>query len=295
MRFTLEEFKEKLKGLPYVCLSEKYINARTKLKFQCLNCNHVFESTPDNILHGHNCPYCSKHHTFTKEEIINKLNDKYVVKNIDFKTNKDYVFLSCKKHGNFKITSTRIMQGKGCPTCAKEKAQKHKTNKQYLSELKVLNLDRIYDFSKVNYVNAKTPVIVICKKCGKEFSKNPRVFFRKTAKACPYCNYYIGERLVEDYLIEHKIKFIAQYSFKNTEISRLRFDFYLPDLNIVIEYQGEQHYRAVSYWGGEKRFAQQQKNDQRKRDFCKENNIQEIEISYKENVIDVLDKLFYNK
>lgn len=60
----------------------------------------------------------------------------------------------------------------------------------------------------------------------------------------------------------------------------LRFDFYLPAYNCCIEFQGEQHYKAVKYFGGEKHFQKQQSNDCIKRQYCIDNNIKLIEIPY---------------
>lgn len=65
------------------------------------------------------------------------------------------------------------------------------------------------------------------------------------------------------------------------------FDFYLPNNNICIEYQGKQHYQIIDYFGGEKGFEDRQRNDNIKKEFCKTNNIPLLEIQYgetKENI-----------
>lgn len=290
--FTLEILKNKLKesSLLYECVSSEYINARTKLDFKCLRCDRVFNTTPDNILRGHGCPYCAKIVSATEDEIRQKIGDRYIIKSLQFKNNSDTVLLSCKEHGDFRIPVRRILKDCGCQKCAALRAQtnQRKTTQQFLGEIQWRNYDEVYDFSKTVYVNAKTKITVICKKCGKEFSKDPRLFYHGTMKACPYCNYYAGEEIIKNILQENKIDYIWQYSFKESEISRLSFDFYLPGLNTVIEYQGMQHYKAVRCWGGEKRLKQQQTNDQRKRDYCKKNGIKEIEVSYKESPLTVL-------
>ena len=58
------------------------------------------------------------------------------------------------------------------------------------------------------------------------------------------------------------------------------FDFYLVDYNILIECQGEQHYKPISVFGGEKGFKLQQKRDNIKRNYCKNHNIHLIELPY---------------
>lgn len=77
------------------------------------------------------------------------------------------------------------------------------------------------------------------------------------------------------------IEYLSQYSFNDLkDISLLRFDFYLPEFNILIEYQGEQHYKSIEGRGGEKSFRDRIKKDSMKRDYCLRNDIKLIEIPY---------------
>ena len=90
-----------------------------------------------------------------------------------------------------------------------------------------------------------------------------------------------GEKKIKDILSLLKINFIQQKTFNNLKNkSNLKFDFFLPDYNCCIEYQGEQHYRAVEYFGGEEEFKKQKERDNIKKQWCKENNIKLIEIPY---------------
>ncbi len=54
----LEETKKIAHRMNLKCLSEIYIDAKTKLSYKCLGCNHVWESTPSNIKTGYGCPVC---------------------------------------------------------------------------------------------------------------------------------------------------------------------------------------------------------------------------------------------
>lgn len=95
-----------------------------------------------------------------------------------------------------------------------------------------------------------------------------------------------GERKIIQILTENNIKFEEQKTFPNGRYPNtqqlMRFDFYLPDYNILIEYDGEQHFRPVNGWGGEDRFLQQQQRDNYKNDWCKNHNIKLIRIPYTE-------------
>ena len=98
-----------------------------------------------------------------------------------------------------------------------------------------------------------------------------------------------GEREISEYLREHKIKYEIQYGFPDLVGGLpLKFDFAIFDKNdkliALIEYQGEQHFEIVDFFGGEKKFERQQMNDERKRSYCKNKGIPLIEIPYWENI-----------
>lgn len=82
---------------------------------------------------------------------------------------------------------------------------------------------------------------------------------------------------------------IPQYTFDGCRNKKqLPFDFFLPDLNTVIEYQGKQHFEPIKYFGGDVQFEKRTINDNIKRNFCQDNNIPLLEIKYDENIEEVL-------
>lgn len=84
-----------------------------------------------------------------------------------------------------------------------------------------------------------------------------------------------------------EIDFKEEYSFDDLKYkNKLRFDFYLPKENICIEFQGKQHYEPIDFFGGEKGFHERVKRDNLKREYCKNNDIKLIEVSYKEKNIE---------
>lgn len=110
---------------------------------------------------------------------------------------------------------------------------------------------------------------------------------------CPKCMASTGEEQIMHYFKEHNIKY--EYSFKPKtclDKKRLHYDFKVN--NILIEYQGRQHYEPVSIFGGQTIFKRQQRHDQIKRDWAIEHGYREIEIKYDQNINDILDKLFNN-
>ena len=94
-------------------------------------------------------------------------------------------------------------------------------------------------------------------------------------------------------LENHEVSFIKQYSIKYKG-NNYRIDFFIPSINLIIEYNGEQHYKPVKWFGGAKKFHNQQQRDKNVRDYCRENNIKLLEISYLQYPIieQLLDVIF---
>lgn len=90
-----------------------------------------------------------------------------------------------------------------------------------------------------------------------------------------------GEVLVSKILKQNDIRYIPQYKFKECrDIYPLSFDFYLPDYNMCIEYDGKQHFEPINYFGGEEKFKKQKEHDQMKKDYCEYNNIGLLRLPY---------------
>ena len=92
----------------------------------------------------------------------------------------------------------------------------------------------------------------------------------------------IGEGEVANYLGEKNIRFERQKTFEGCKDKNLlKFDFYLPDYNCCVEYQGIQHYKPVERFGGEEAFKENQRRDLLKKEYCENNNIKLLTPSYK--------------
>ena len=96
-------------------------------------------------------------------------------------------------------------------------------------------------------------------------------------------------------MINYNISFNKQYVFNDCKnILVLHFDFYLPDYNCCVEYDGIQHFKPIKRFGGIVSFEENLIRDKIKNEYCKNNNIHLIRISYKENVNDKLNYEFTN-
>lgn len=104
----------------------------------------------------------------------------------------------------------------------------------------------------INLKYPKTPVCIICKKHG-EFWQTPSHHINSKC-GCPRCYKSKGELEIELILLKNNISYIGQYEIdidKSIRVSgKTYIDFYLPNLNIAIEYNGKQHYIPQEYFGG---------------------------------------------
>jgi hypothetical protein len=101
---------------------------------------------------------------------------------------------------------------------------------------------------------------------------------------CPICNQSKGEKRISVYFDYKSIGYTPQKEFEGLvglKNGNLSYDFYLPQYNLLVEYQGEFH-DGTAYQQTEKEFKQQQEHDKRKRDYANKNNIKLLEIWYKD-------------
>ncbi|MDR0676127.1 MAG: DUF723 domain-containing protein [Elusimicrobiota bacterium] len=215
---------------------------------------------------------------FIKES--NKIhNDKYDYSLVKYTGNKNKIKIICPIHGEFLQSPLSHLHGKGCPKCY---GNKKLTQKEFIEKANEIHIYK-YDYSLVEYKNIRTKIKIVCPKHG-EFLQSPSAhLFQK--QGCPICKESIGERKLSKIFLENNIKFETQKRFSSCrDKNPLPFDFYLPEHNICIEFQGKQHYFSYEVFGGEKDFLLTKKHDKIKKQYCKKNNINFLEIKYTENI-----------
>jgi len=200
--------------------------------------------------------------------------------------------VKCKKDGHiwFPVADS-LIQGHGCPECRLRSLPKF-SRQNHLNAGHICNQDA---FIKV--MKEKNPTYTVI---GTYFGNDKKIKMRCSkgheweaiannlirGAGCPHCKHSNGEDRVQRFLEENNIAFEPQYSFDHCKFKRaLIFDFYLNDLNTVIEYDGEQHYRPVTFNGisqekAEENFNKTQKRDVIKTKYCKDNNIRLIRIPF---------------
>ena len=214
----------------------------------------------------------------------------------DYHSSNEKVLIKHNECGNsFWISPNRFLQGQGCSNseCIRKRIREKRafTEEEFIQRLNTYN-DSLSLLS--NYTNMNTKVTMQCKKCNYIWDVNPsNLLYDKTS--CPKCKTSHGERVISKYLDNNNIIYEYQKKFDSllgVGNGKLSYDFYLPNENMLIEFQGKQHYKPVSAYGGEEQFKVQQEHDRRKRQYANDNNIKLLEIPYwdYENIEEILTR-----
>lgn len=292
-----KEFIEKAKkihGDKYDYSKTEYINTMTKV---CIICpiHGEFWQTPNHHLSGNNCPKCSHqsylHTTKSFIAAAKKVHgDKYDYSKVKYVNSHAKVCIICPIHGEFWQLPTNHLSGKGCKSCKNEKlsTDNSSNSEEFIKKAKKIHGDK-YDYSKVKYINNRIKVCIICPKHG-EFWQSPQQHLR--GNGCRTCKESHLEREVRVALANNNISFNIGNHFK--WLGRQHLDFYLPEYNIAIECQGEQHFIKANKFNRKRTLDEIISQDLNKNNLCKVNGINLF--YYTSPLIDSLAKekpLFY--
>lgn len=228
---------------------------------------------------GNRCPKCAfENKILNTEQFIQKCkkiwSNKYSYEKTYWTNSKCEVIITCPEHGEFNQFASNHLKGYGCAKCKLNQRInkfKEKANQVHNSR---------FDYSQINYVNNKVEIGIICPKHGR-FLQRPDNHLQ--GNGCPMCSLSKGESKIIEILDNHRIKYTTQKAFENCKAKyKLRFDIWLPDYNTCIEYDGEQHYEPIKFFGGKNNLKKNKQYDNIKNLFCINNNINLIRINYKQ-------------
>lgn len=283
-KITTETFIEKaqlIHGDKYDYRYSEYVGSKDKIIIIC-SIHGEFYQTPNKHLHGQGCPKCVGLNKSTND-FINEAkkthNDWYDYSHVEYAGATKIVKIICPIHGLFEQTPDKHLHSCGCSKCGylNSSIKQAQNVDEFIKKSNLIHYNE-YDYSQVHYVNAKTKVKIICNKHG-AFEQTPTNHL--SGKGCSICKKSKGELIIRNFLLKKMIKFEQNKTFQNCKnIFLLSFDFYLPDNNMLIEFDGLQHFKAIDYYGGDMAHQKQKINDEIKNNFAKENNINLIRIPY---------------
>ena len=263
----------------YQC-ADLYKTTDTPLKMYHVKCGKYYYQTPKKFKRGSRCHHCSPSKPITHENFIDELKskfgDKYEVLT-RYKNSTTPLLVKNTECGHiYKIKRQDILAGKRCFECYGSKKYTQKEFEKKFKEKGLLGYSVVGVYKGIaKHVDIKHDI------CGTVFPIKPRDYFNQ-GKHCPVCKpKSLGELKVKSILERLNIAYEEQKTFPECKFKHvLMFDFYLPKQNIIIEYQGIQHYKPVKEFGGDEAYKNQIIRDSIKRNFCKENNIKIIEVPY---------------
>jgi len=286
-KLTTEEFIEKAKkihGDKYDYSLVNYIDNKTRVKI--IHNGFVYEQRPDSHLTGRRCDDITKK-KLTTEEFIKRSKeihgDKYDYSKVKYLGINKCVEI-IYRGATYRQKPQNHLIGQ-CP----EKKSNRLSSEIFIKKSREIHGDK-YDYSLVEYVDSHTEVEIIYNNVV--YKQKPYNHLSgKSPRGTENRNVSKGELNIEKYLIEHRIDFIKQHWFVDCRnILPLPFDFYLPKLNTLIEYDGKQHFESVDLFGGEKGLKIRKECDSIKNKYCEKNRISLLRISYLEDVKYKLDK-----
>lgn len=244
---TTEEFIEKAEEIHgkgrYDYSLVDYINSTTEVIIKCNKCGCTLKQDPSSHLIGKGCKKCAIKNQFLTEEEIRKRfievhGTKYDYSLVIYKNKRTKVKIICPIHGVFEQRPDKHFSGSGCPFCA---GNNKRTIEEFIEKARATHGDK-YDYSLVAYKNAKTKIIITCKKHG-PFLQLPNTHLR--GSGCPKCLAASKRSKGEIELCQY-IKSIYPGDVQENSrdiIGKKELDVYLPELNLAFEYNGDYHHK----------------------------------------------------
>lgn len=286
--------KKKDEVNPNIILIDPYKNMTTRMKCLCKKHNFLHNKTMQEILGGKGCYYCgleklSKQMFLSDDQVNENIHKKNPHVDVIKYNGADIISeWYCNKHPKSfsKCYVTLLYCDSGCDECYKELIR----DRYGLGQLEFKKkIKEIHPTLQVigKYINNTTPVDLYCQKHDCYFSTDPSSAYKRLS-CCPKSRVTYKEEYVCSLLEKWGYSITRQKKFDDCKDKNvLPFDCYLNDFNVLVEYDGEGHYKPVmfgeeSYEEAVEKFHYTQKHDQMKNEYCEVNNIPLIRIPYYE-------------
>ena len=286
-RYTYQDVKSIVENEDYELISTEdeivnekgFVKTSTKITVWCKNVNHSYK-TPrlDGFIRGNRCRECSNDNMKLTYEYVKKYIESLGYKLIsnEYMNARMKLEVECPKGHRYKVTFDNFKHGYRCPYCCGNVKYNYIYIKEYIESFG-------YKLISNEYIGVFDKLEVECPK-GHRYKVNFNNF--QNGYRCPICNQSSGEQEVSRILEKYNITYIQQYKFRNcVDKNELPFDFYIPLFNIIIEFDGKQHFEVVNFNNDEEYIALEKfdlikKHDNIKTQYCKDNNIKLIRIPY---------------
>jgi len=212
----------------------------------------------------------------------------------EYSNNKAYYSITCPKHGEFLQRADHHMSGKKCVNCGYQTV----ANKQTYSfeELKtkfaIIHENKYSYKSNTGFTKCIDKIEIVCPIHGIYLQK---AVIHLRGAGCKICYDSKGEKQITTELNNHNIDYNREHKFNDCKDKKaLPFDFYIPSLNLCIEYDGLQHFKPIKRYGGASYFETIKKHDKIKNEYCSKNGISLLRIRYDQNVENVVNNYLFS-
>ena len=266
----------------------KYRVGKEKVTIICRK-HGDFLQTPSDHLNGYGCAPCGRlrigeqsRDTFTDflKKAKNIHGDTYTYNEKTYISGVERVEIICKTHGVFHQRANAHLKGAGCSKCGDIRvSEAHRHSKDdFIHRSRQVHGNR-YSYECTEYKLSGEKVAIICRDHGK-FMQSPNNHISKKA-GCPACNASKGELALEEIFNKHEVRHQREYRIPTVNL-RFEYDFYLADKNLLIEFQGIQHFKPIDYFGGVENFLYVKRNDLLKKQIAKSCNYNLIYFDYRQ-------------
>ena len=251
-------------------------------RYECLICGIVNEKFYGSVF-CHRCKNCNSkkilENSIIKAKSICEKNGFMFLDFAGMKGEHNYFLVKCNKCGEEK--ESQLVHINSCKTCFNTK--RTLTIEDFVFKSRLVHGNR-FDYSDVKFKNTKEKVKIKCNTCSYVFFQEVSCHYN-SGTGCPKCKESKGEKKVHDFLETLNINFERQRKFEGCKFKRkLPFDFYLYDINLLIEFDGEGHFEPLRYSKNKlinyKKYLDVLERDKIKDEWARKNNIPLLRIPY---------------
>lgn len=300
-----ETFSVKIEDLPK--------SSEVKITAICGTCGieknmtfHAYNHITNNDKKTYQCCQCFNNKKelkyYTIKNDVESSGYTLITKANEYKNGNTRIKYLCPKHGLHEMKANNFHNGRRCPLCRREEAH----------DRFCFSPDTVYEevrslggklLNKEDYINQSIKNLrIICPRCHKNiFITSLRHYTQHGGQSCPECRQKesVGERRIRQWLENNSVEFIQEKFFDDCRDNKpLPFDFYLPEQNMIIEFDGQQHFEENHFF---KHSSSKFKNsitsytkyhDSIKTEYCISHNITLIRIPYTQlnNVENILNE-----
>ena len=286
LRKSSDEFIAEMKDINQnIEFLDEYRGAKEKIRCKCLICGNIWSASGGDIHHGRGCPACALERRASsrrkpEEDLLKQIEAMGLYFNVSgvYKNNRSVANCHCRICGNdWNPTFSNILRGCGCPRCL---GGLRMTPDEFFARMKDINPSILFPYG---YMVEKYKIACRCAHCGHDFSDTKDHLL--AGRGCPHCSGSSGEKRVRGILSDMGLSYQRSKTFSGLVGlggGKLSYDFYIPEHNILIEVQGEQHRKPIKLFGGEEQFKIQKIHDERKAAYAREHGYLLICVWYDE-------------